>query len=82
MDKASKPSGPIQGREIPSEDVGVAYLHCAQCIKERPSNISPKDWAMFSVAWTKLGIQVWCTRHERNVVHIDFEGCKHAANLS
>lgn len=30
--------------------------------------------------WTPIGFQVWCTRHNANVVHVDFEGVKHPAN--
>lgn len=56
------------------------FLHCARCLAERPENRSPRDWAQLEVGWTELGLQVWCKRHELNVLHVDFEGMKHPAN--
>jgi hypothetical protein len=41
-----------------------------------PDATAPKDWARLSVGWTKKGLQVWCARHEINVVHLDFMGQK------
>lgn len=63
-------------RKIPSANSIQAYMHCAQCLHERPNGTSPKDWCMLNVGWTALGLQVWCTRHNDNVVHIDFQGNK------
>jgi hypothetical protein len=60
----------------------VGYSHCAKCVKSIPDGVSPKEWASFEVGWTRRGIQVWCKRHECNVVHIDFEGHKHPANVT
>lgn len=58
----------------------VKYMHCAVCLRERPADTTPQDWADLSVGWTRWGLQVWCNRHECNVIHIDFEGHKHPAN--
>ena len=41
---------------------------------------SPQEYVRVQAGWTPLGLQVWCTRHDVNIVHIDFEGVKHAAN--
>ena len=60
----------------------VAYLHCGQCLKEVPDGVSPSEYADNSVGWTIWGGQVWCNRHQCNVVHIDFEGHKHSADVS
>lgn len=57
------------------------FIHCRLCAIEKPDNISPKDWAQLSVGWTDEGLQVWCNRHECNVIHIDFEGIKHPADI-
>lgn len=54
----------------------LLYMHCKQCLEEKPANISPKNWASISVGWTKKGIQVWCIRHERNIINLDFKGQK------
>jgi hypothetical protein len=58
----------------------VKFFHCGRCLDERPSDQSPREWARLSVGWTKQGFQVWCYRHECNVMHIDFQGHKHPAN--
>lgn len=61
-----------------------AYLHCSQCIKEvkQKEEISPSEYQNIEVGWTKHGIQVWCKRHDCNIINIDFEGQKHHANTS
>lgn len=59
-------------------EIGM-YLHCKQCLVELPPDTSPREWAQLEVGWTKAGIQVWCKRHELNVIHMDFEGQKHPA---
>lgn len=62
-------------REISNTNEIQLYFHCRKCIKEKlSSNIA--------VGWTELGIQVWCETHEINIIHIDFEGVKHRANIS
>lgn len=71
---------PRHQREIPATNCIVSYFQCAKCVAEIPSNVTPQDWARFNVGFTKLGIQVWCVRHNCNVVHCDFEDQKHPAN--
>ena len=66
---------------IPSTNEIEAYVHCAKCLAARPADKSPQEWASLEVGFTKLGIQVWCKRHQTNVVHIDFQGAKHPANM-
>ena len=58
------------------------FLHCGLCLSEKPNGVSPKDYARLAVGWTKDGLQVWCNRHNVNVMHVDFEGVKHPANLN
>lgn len=69
-------------RPIPATESIGAYMHCSKCFPDRPDGIAPRDWAKLSVGWTELGFQVWCNRCNVNVVHVDFEGCKHPANVS
>ena len=52
------------------------FFHCTKCIKEKPDDISPRDWIKNEVGWTTDGMQVWCIRHEMNVVEIDYKGQK------
>jgi hypothetical protein len=58
------------------------FFHCAKCIGDKPSDVSPREWAQLEVGFTKRGLQVWCKRCECNVLHIDFEGQKHPANTT
>ncbi len=53
-----------------------SYMHCAKCLKELPSGESPASFARLSVGWTRLGLQVWCNRHNLNVFNLDFQGQK------
>ncbi len=55
------------------------FMHCRKCLEDQPGGISPRDYARLEFGYTKQGIQVWCVRHEHNVVHIDFEGVQHRA---
>lgn len=66
----------------PEDNNITAYLHCGLCLKELPQGVSPKDWARTSVGWTREGLQVWCIRHEVNILHVNFEGVKHPATTS
>jgi hypothetical protein len=73
--------------EGPSNRLSIqAYLHCGLCIKEwkagKAPGLSPADYAALEIGWTREGLQVWCKRHDCNVLHIDFEGQKHPANLT
>jgi hypothetical protein len=56
------------------------YMHCGQCIRELPTGTSPRDYSSVEVGWTVFGLQVWCKRHECNVLHVDFEGMQHLAD--
>lgn len=67
-------------RAVPNTLEIVRYMHCALCLAELPAGESPASFARLSVGFTKLGVQVWCARHEANVMHVDFEGACHPAN--
>jgi hypothetical protein len=69
-------------RPIPATNEIRMFFHCRKCIGSIPPGQSPRTWARLEVGFTKLGIQVWCKRHECNVAHIDFEGQTHPANLA
>jgi hypothetical protein len=66
---------------IPTRNSIRLFFHCTHCFKDRPRDLSPREWASLEVGWTKLGLQVWCKRCELNVMHVDFEGNKHPATL-
>ena len=65
---------------VSNENVIRTFIHCGLCAKEKPKGVSLREWASLEVGWTKEGLQVWCKRHECNVVHIDFQGCQHPGN--
>jgi len=68
-------------RPIPLTNEIKMFFHCALCLAEKPADVTPSDWAQLETGWTRLGLQVWCKRHDCNVAHVDFEGAKHPANL-
>lgn len=74
-----------RSEEGPSPDNEIAmFMHCSMCLNEWKGQggvgESPKTYSRLSVGWTPKGMQVWCDRHEVNVLHVDFEGAKHVAN--
>jgi hypothetical protein len=59
------------------ESMIISHIHCAMCLEEVPEGLSAGEYAMNEVGLTKVGIQVWCVRHNANVLHLDFEGFRH-----
>ena len=61
----------------------LRFIHCAQCVREFPEVLrqgecmSLADFQAIEVGYTDVGLQVWCKRHNRNIVHFDFEGVSH-----
>ena len=68
-------------RKIPITNKIAMFLHCKECLDSLPDNTSPREHAAIEAGWTKLGLQLWCKRHDKNILHVDFEGQKHPANL-
>ena len=62
----------------------LSFAHCGLCVEDVENGVgeSPRDYARLEIGWTELGLQVWCVRHECNVMHIDFEGAKHPADTT
>ena len=59
-----------------------SFVHCGMCLSELPEGTSPAEYRNVSVGFTRYGLQVWCERHDCNVMHIDFEGQRHPADCS
>lgn len=59
-----------------------AFLHCKLCFDELPENLSLKDYTNYDIGYTKIGIQIWCKKHNCNVIHIDFNGNKFYADTT
>ena len=68
--------------EISNQNSIKRFFHCSRCTQEMPDGESPSSWADLEVGWTVRGFQVWCKRHDCNVIHMDFEGERHPANDS
>ena len=47
------------------------YLHCVQCREAQPEDEPPNEFERVKIGWTDRGIQVWCVRHDAEVIHLD-----------
>ena len=53
----------------------IVCSRCADDVTEgRAGLVSMADYMRLDVGFSGTGLQVWCRRHDANVVHIDFEG--------
>jgi hypothetical protein len=50
------------------------FLRCPKCMRELPFDVSPRDYSHIEAGFSSRGFQVWCLRHEINIVNIDFQG--------
>jgi hypothetical protein len=57
------------------------YLNCPRCLDELPHDVTPRDWERLNVGVTNEGVQIWCVRHDVNVMVLDFLGQKIRANF-
>jgi hypothetical protein len=51
----------------------LSFIHCRLCLEELPKDTSPREWVKIEAGRTEHGLQVWCIRHEKNIVHIDMK---------
>lgn len=68
-----------------------AFYNCGICVMEfkkllaenspKVVGMSSSEYSQLEVGSTVYGFQVWCRRHEVNVIHADFEGKKITANM-
>ena len=58
---------------------------CSKCETEfllgSTDSRSLQDYSRLDIGFTSIGVQVWCRRHDVNVVHIDFAGQKPTADF-
>ena len=58
---------------------------CSRCADEFEGGgteaVSLREYTVLDVGFTDKGMQVWCRRHDTNVVHIDFDGLRPAADF-
>ena len=52
------------------------FYHCKQCLEEVMllPDVSPREYVNVEIGPTKEGLQIWCVRHEANVMDVDFQG--------
>ena len=53
-----------------------SFYHSKKCLEEKGDYISARDYASFEFGATEKGFQLWCTRHEENVLALDLLGQK------
>lgn len=54
----------------------VSYIHCRECMfdwSQTDKSISPAEFQDNEVGFTSTGIQVWCRRHDKNVISLDIK---------
>ena len=61
-------------------------FNCKECVHEYTDgkygrNKSMAEMARLSVGRTKTGIQVWCVRHDINVINCDLPDEHHIMNM-
>lgn len=50
----------------------VSFMHCRKCLDTKPDSLSMRQWARLEVGVTSDGhLQVWCVRHDVNVMHTE-----------
>ena len=49
----------------------VEYFHCAKCMDEKPDYVTPQEYTNYEVGLTMFGIQVWCKKHNIEVVYLN-----------
>ena len=55
----------------------IVCSRCADDVTEgRAGLVSMAEYMQLDVGFSSVGLQVWCRRHDANVVHIDFRGCE------
>ena len=74
-----------------SDDLSLLSLQiqqqivCSACSDEfmsgQTDSRSLQDYSRLDVGFSGRGVQVWCHRHNLNVVHIDFEGQQPSADF-
>lgn len=69
-------------RQVGNKNEIQLYFHCGHCLEQMPAGLSPREWSQIEAGWTPPGFQVICKRCGRNIVHVDFQGQQHPANLS
>tara|TARA_R110000782_G_scaffold206636_2_gene295187 strand:- start:413 stop:679 length:267 start_codon:yes stop_codon:yes gene_type:complete len=73
-DKRRTEVEPVRFVPIKNDIMGV--MHCKKCLDEKPNGDREDhaDYAQLDIGWTPEGIQVWCRRHDTNVLILTLKG--------
>lgn len=71
-----KTTNVVELRPKSTSDI-LTFFHCKKCLEELPDGESPAIDQYIDAGWTEKGFQVWCLRHDMNIISIDFEGHTH-----
>lgn len=59
------------------------YMHCRQCLLEKPNDVSPLEWSRTQTGLTPSGeVQVWCNRHDINVALLSPQEVQYFTNAA
>ena len=50
----------------------TTYFHCQKCVDGGMNPQSFRESTNVSVGFSEIGIQVWCERHQEEVLHLNF----------
>lgn len=69
--------------DIPNSKQIHTYFYCSQCLNEAVAKgEAPLDYQRIAFGLTPMGLQLWCCRHNMNVMHVDFGGRDMRANVT
>lgn len=51
------------------ENMIEMYLHCGDCVQDRPEGVSPADYQNIQIGFIDNGtaLQVWCSNHDKHM---------------
>lgn len=50
------------------------FFHCTSCLGDKPEGVSLAEWSRTQMGITIWGLQVWCNRCNKSVIHLDMLG--------
>ena len=73
-DKRRTERDAVRFAPLKNEIMGV--MHCKKCLDEKPGGDREDHaaHAQLDIGWTPEGIQVWCRRHDTNVLSLTLKG--------
>lgn len=53
-----------------AENAIKLYWHCANCLPDKPEDVTPQEWSRVQAGFTDDGIQAWCWRCDMQVTQV------------